>query len=281
MRDFILTQSDYAKHSTASQQVVVALRPDGFSFLIRTQPKDIAAVGYVTTSAEVHSAQYEQELRRFLQQDLLQQPFETYSILYANQAVSAVPAELYAEQQRTELFTISQPLSASETVAQQALRGANAVVLYALPKRTVNICNEELHAECRFFPQAAAFIERCVAHNALVQRKTLSISVESFYFDAVLAEGGKLLFYNNFSFHNVNEFVHITRTLCEQLQLSPQEVEIELSGKISAASNYCKSLQLFLPRTQVVQQLNNDVSFPFNPLLFSVFNNLISVSLCE
>ncbi|MDR2962626.1 MAG: DUF3822 family protein [Bacteroidales bacterium] len=280
MRNFILTTSDYAKN-TPEQSAVIALRPDGFSFLIRTQPHSIAAVGYVSTAAAPQSAQYEQELRRFLQQELLQQSFAQCSILYAAQAVSMVPGEFYSEQHRTEVFTLTQALESGETVAQQALRGVDAVVLYALPQNSVNTCNEELHRECRFFPQAASFIERSVAHNTLVRRKMLSISVESFYFDIVLAENGKLLFYNNFSFTNVNEFVHIVRMVCEQLQLVPQDVEIELSGKISAASNYCKSLQLFFPHAQVVQQLNNDIDFSFNPLLFSVFTNLISLQLCE
>ncbi len=279
MHNLFLTQNGYTKNGNEQQSVAIAIRNNGFSFVIRTQ-SSIAALCYVSVST-INTAEYEQSLREFLQHDLLQQSFTNCSIIYSNQAVSVIPHEFYAEQYAQALFALTQPLTTGETVENYRLKNNNATIVYALPHNIVKICNETLKTNCRFLPQTAPFLERSFAHNTIMHKKTLYISLESFHCEATVINGNKLEFYNNFAFQTVNDFVYLVLNLCKQLGLPPKEIHVELSGKISAAASYCKSLQLFVPQVNVAQQLNNIPQFPFNPVLYSVFSNLISIELCE
>lgn len=298
MRDLFLTQSSYAQGMSNQQKAVIAIRNDGFSCIIRTQPRAIAALGYTTIAAQANSDEYEQALRKFLQHNLLQQKFDACSIIYSNQAVGLVPKEFYSAQNAHELFTLTQPLAANETVESYNVKNSDTIILYALPRNIVTICNEELHANCRFFPQAAPFIEKSfVRHSAVdalygemlnrtqdndtVGEKMLYISVESYHFDVLVTKNGKLDLYNTVSFRTVNDFVYVILDLCKQLQLNPQTTNMVLSGKISENSNYCRALQMFAPHAHVENSAHSNYDFPFNSAYYSVFSNLISTELCE
>ena len=279
MLNLFHTQNGYAKNTCEYQTLAIAVRNDGFSFVIRTQ-NAVAALRYTSIFA-INNAEYEQALREFLRHDLLQQSFAKISVLYCNQAVSVVPKEFYSPENAQEIFTLTQPCAENETVESYHCKNSDTIILYTLPHNIVRICNEELKAQCRFFPQIVPFIEKSFAGNSAANVKTLYISLESYYFDVVVVNDGKLEFFNNFSFKNVNDFVYSTLNVCKQLQLNPQTTNIVLSGKISEKSNYCKALQMFAPHAHVENPENCACEFPFNPILYSVFSNLISTDLCE
>ncbi|MCL2328406.1 MAG: DUF3822 family protein [Bacteroidetes bacterium] len=296
MRDLFLTQSGYAKNTNAQQNVAIAIRNNGFSFIIRTQPNAIAALGYVSIST-INVAEYEQALREFLRHNLLQQSFDTCTIVYCNQAVSIIPKEFYSAETVREIFTLTQPCSENESVESYQLKNNDTIILYALPQNIVAICNKELKTTCKFYPQAAPFIEKSLVRHAAIDafygemlnqkhgnnagEKMLYISVESYHFDILVTNGGKLDLYNNFSFRTVNDFVYSVLNVCQQLQLNPQTTNIVLSGKISENSNYCQALQTFAPHAHVENPAHSNCDFPFNPIYYSVFSNLISTELCE
>jgi hypothetical protein len=281
MRDLFLTQSGYEKNVYEHQNVSIAIRCDGFSFIISTQANTIVALCYTSIVPTLNANEYEQALRTFLQHSILQQSFDTCSILYSNQAVSIIPTEFHAAQHAHEIFTVTQPCAAHETVESYQLKNCDATVLYALPQNIVTLCNEELHTLCKFYPQAAPFIEKSLANNTIANQKTIYILLESYYCDIVVTQGKKLELYNNFSFRTVNDFVYVVLNVCKQVELDPHTTTIVLSGKISENSNYCKALQLFAPLTSITNQSNCTCEFPFNPVLYSVFSNLISLNLCE
>lgn len=288
-------QDGYVKNKNR-QTATIAIRNDGFSFVICSH-NSVAALCYVSIST-INTAEYELALRSFLQHDLLLQSFEKISVLYCSQSVSVVPQEFYSAETAREMFEVTQPCADNETVEKYQLQKSGAVVLYALPQRIVRICNEELKADCTFYPQIAPFIEKSFIRYSAVDSlyenmlnqarnnneyntKTFYISLESYYFDMLIISAGKLELYNSFPFNNVNDFVYSVLNVCRQFGLNPQTVNIALSGKISENSNYCKALQMFASHAHVETATNCACEFPFNPTLYSVFSNLISVHVCE
>jgi hypothetical protein len=289
------TQDGYVKN-TNPQTATIAIRNDGFSFIICSH-NSVAALCYVSISTN-NFVEYEQALHSFLQHELLQQSFEKISVLYCSQSVSVVPQQFYSPETARKMLQLTQPCAEDERVETYPLQKLNAVVLYALPQHIVRICNAELHTNCTFYPHIAAFIERSFARYSAVDAlyenmlnqaqnnseytpKTLYISLESYYFDLLVIRTGKLELYNSFAFNNVNDFVYAVLNVCKQLGLNPQTVNIVLSGKISENSNYCKALQMFASHAHVETVTNSAYEFPFNPTLYSVFSNLISVNVCE
>ena len=294
MHDLFLTQNGYAKNTNTRQNAAIAVRGDGFSFIIRTQPNAVAALGYVSVSS-INAAEYEHALQNFLRHDLLQQPFDSCTIVYCSQAVALVPKEFYSAETAREMFTLTQHCAENESVESCQLKNCDAVVLYALPQKIAAMCNEELHTQCKFYPQTAPFIEKSLQRHAAIDafygkmlnqkhgndagKKMLYISVESYHFDLLVTNGGKLELYNNFSFRTVNDFVYLVLDVCKQLELNPQTTNIVLSGKISENSNYCRALQMFAPHAHVENPAHSKCDFPFNPIYYSVFSNQISLEI--
>ena len=86
-----------------------------------------------------------------------------------------------------------------------------------------------------------------MSHDDYGASKLLTIHLEQHYFTMVFTEQEQLLFCNRFPYQTPAELTYLILFGLNQLQVSPEEMQVKLYGEITPYSDLYTELAKFLP----------------------------------
>lgn len=285
MQDIFQIHPDYSNFEITQQAISIALRQDGFSFVIHNlENEKIIGVFYKTFSDTLSRESYLQELELFLNHELVQQQFKSFSILYVTPKITIIPSAIFKTDEIELLYTCNYKLEDFEKIQTYKIKNSESHLVFAISNEILECCKSKIHQNFNIFPQAAPFIESSILQNKLLNERNIFISLESSFFDILVLDGPKILLYNTFEFSNVNDYIFYVMNIFEQLQLNPLQNKVVLSGKISQSSNYFESTKMFIKHVTTIEPFasqNELFHYPFNKVSYPLFSHLCNLSLCE
>lgn len=270
--------------ATEYYRLSIQLSQDGFSFCIfdPRQNKYIGLQSFKFTDAGNPSS-----LNRILEElipevALLKQPYADTRIIFENRASTLIPEPLYDPGKEGAALSFNVDIAPDSRIKIDRLTISESRNIWAVP----SVVDDTLNS---FFPGSAVYHHSSVLiESMLMQNKNIEgdnriyIHVRKGWFDILLFEGGRMLFYNTFDFKVREDFIYYIIYAIEQLGLNPETVRLILLGEIMKVSalydisyKYVRHIE-FAPRNS-----GYDYSYVFHDIPGHYYLNLLNLQQCE
>jgi hypothetical protein len=137
--------------------------------------------------------------------------------------------------------SFSVPISDNSKEFTDELRIADARTIYSVPK-DLEANFSRVIGQYDLFHSSTAFIESQLLKNRNRSEQNCSVIIHSQYFELLVTNGKQLLLYNTFDIENNDSVLYYLLFCCEQLDLNPETLLLELSGSIDNTSTIYSTL---------------------------------------
>jgi hypothetical protein len=161
--------------------------------------------------------------------------FKRVDACIVTERFTLVPAAFFDSSKTKDYLGFNHPVEEDDLVVNDVLRNAEARNIYAFPKeleKTLKKISSSVRIRHHFSP----LIERALSVYKNKPARRAFAHVQGQRFDLLIAEGGKLLLANSFSFRSPEDFIYYLLFACEQLKMNPEELELEITGEIETDS---------------------------------------------
>lgn len=122
------------------------------------------------------------------------------------------------------------------------LRIADARSIYTIPEE-IEMNLHRLIGEHDLFHSSTAFIETQLLKNRNRNEQICSLIIHSNYFEILVIGGRQLILYNTFDIENPESVLYYVLFCCEQLELNPESIMLEIAGAIDNTSAIYQGLE--------------------------------------
>jgi hypothetical protein len=266
---------------TAYQQLI-SLNNNSFQLLVFDPDKN-KFIAFIQKSFSFKQGYnvYMEHLKTFLNEnELVNLSYKDTLVIWESQHSTLVPSVLFDAKEQDAYFHFNQSADKDEKICADKLKNAETYNIYSVPAGLEGILKLD---SLRIRHHATVFIEAMMIFSKnKISSKLVFVDVHSAFFDMLIIENNRLLFYNSFAYKTPEDFIYFVLFVFEQLKLSPELDGIILSGEIlknSALSDilykYVRNIDFALPNEQFVN------SYILKDLPAHTFNNLSNAVLCE
>lgn len=112
--------------------------------------------------------------------------------------------------------------------------------------------------------------------------RTLSVNVRDHHLDLMVSEGKKLVLLNSFVWQTIEDVLYYSLFVCEQLELNPEQIQVELSGAVERNSALYKLLDKYFASIRFAETLPGlKTGYGLETVPFHLHPVLFGLSLCE
>lgn len=221
-------------------------------------------------------------LKRLFSTDaVLNKRYKSVQFLVNNNKTSLVPFGLFSPKDSNASLSFSHHLMEHEHLLSDHLKLLGARNLYAIDRNLEALVKA-------FFPNvfihhaSSVFIESALINYGNASGSLVILSIYKDFFDILVLSSGKLVFYNQFSYSNNDEFIYFALLVVNQLKLDQEQTPVICFGAIKEESDRLKLLRNYIKN---VNCGSRNANFKYNDH-FSVVNptlyhNLLSAYQCE
>lgn len=220
-------------------------------------------------------------LKSFLKEnELFVHDYKDTLVLWETQRSTLVPDALFENSEPETYFYFNQVNENDEKICIDRLRTAEVANVFAIPS---NFDNDLSLKSCRIRHHASVFIESCmISSKHHMMQKQVFVDVHSSFFDMLVSENGRLLFYNSFAYKTAEDFIYFVLFVYNQLKLSPETDGIILSGTVlknlalyDILYKYMRKIEFANPGDQYIN------SYILKDIPAHTIKNLTEAVLCE
>ena len=270
--------------NTDNLSLSIQLAPDGFSFSI-FRPDDHKYLS-------VESIHFNQDLiqqgsTHLLLEALnnnkwLNRAYDSVQIFYEIPLVSLVPSSLFnpADQESISGFSFAVP--EGHHLNNERLQNLDAHLLFYVPDRLEETLMQKFPAAV-FQSHARSLVDLLMLINKnLPQQKRMFVNVRNAHLDLLIIEGKQLLFYNIFHYTSKEDFIYYILFVMDQLNLSPEELSLHLSGLVDKNSTLFDMAFKYVKNISFVEAQQPFIfSHVFDDVPLHYYFNLFKSPLCE
>jgi hypothetical protein len=161
--------------------------------------------------------------------------FKRVDACITTERFTLVPAAFFDSSKIKDYIGFNHPAEEDDLVLNDVLRNAEARNIYAFPKE-IEKSLKKISSSVRIRHHLSPLIERVLSVFKNKPARRAFAHVQEQRFDLLIAEGGKLLLANSFSFRSPEDFIYYLLFACEQLKMNPEELELEITGEIETDS---------------------------------------------
>jgi Protein of unknown function (DUF3822) len=152
--------------------------------------------------------------------------------------------------------------------------------VYTLPQTiTDHINNKSQHPS--MIHASSAVIETQLTTNRNRRDELMTLVVHNSYFEIIVTKGKTLLFYNTFDIENTDSIIYFTLFCCEQLNLNPDTIHLQVGGKIGPTAATYLSIKKYFRHVSFCKIPDNvNLSYLFNDLPEHLLYNIYCIPTC-
>jgi Protein of unknown function (DUF3822) len=214
--------------------------------------KDIAANKFIAFEhITIQKANFFQELDKLWEtvlskSKLLHSVYQLVSCVLVNNKATLVPNSVLEVDKKEKYLNFNSNLLNSETVFLNELKSIDASNLFSVEDSIKAKIKVLCSGDVVYSHFSSTLIESLVLANKNKVGKKLFVHIQSTHFEIVLLEGKKLLFYNTFTYQSPEDLAYYLLFVCEQMQLNPETIEVELLGEVVTKSAIYKLLEKYI-----------------------------------
>lgn len=120
-------------------------------------------------------------------------------------------------------------------------------------------------------------VQKLLDASKNIDDKKMTVHFNSDYFEVVVIQNQKLVFFNSFDYQTPEDFIYYVLFTAEQLQLNPEHFPLELAGTIDSENDYFKIAYKYIRNVSLIDvedlRWNNYFSEAENRNHFILFNS--------
>lgn len=252
-----MTNIDFTK----SEQYTLSIRlsADGFSFSVHSPQQ---ADGYFFESYPINTSySLTANIKGMLTSTpALKHPYAQVNILIDTPRFTAIPFELFEDEQTEDLFYHNFPKNNHETILCNILGKGNIALLFGMDKYAHQLLNENF-PQARIFACISPLIEHFVHKNHEDNRHQLFAHFKKNAFEIFAFDKGKLLLVNTFNCQQISDQVYYLLYIWQQLGFSQEKDQLWISGHVEKEEELQTELNKFLRQ---VTQIPSQAPLPFD-----------------
>lgn len=277
---------DKAFEKEASQYygLSIQLSLDGFSFCL-LDPVQYKYLGIQSYDFQhiLSFGQLNTALKELISSnEYLNLPYESVKILWETNRSTLVPEAFFDSQSLADHIMLNHQIQPGETPAVDYLT--------VLESRNVWLSPDLIHSTLKhFFPLAAVhhhgsvLIESILATNKnRDDGNGVFAYVRKNWFDIVIINGNKLVFFNSFRYQAKEDFIYFLIYVLEQLELNPETVQLTFLGEILKLSQIYDITNKYVRHVSFGNRPQDfKFSYVFDEIPGHFYYNLINHYRCE
>ena len=273
---------------TDKYKLSILLLPDGFSFcVLDTRTLTYVAIGdYSGKPSELSvsprkDTQWDHLRNQIQEVDLFRHNYVKIDLAYGSPKVTLVPPGFLQDEPGEHYFRFNHSLDASEVIKSQVIPVGEMTALFSVPSGIVQV-SRELFPGAALGCTASALIQGLLMANAHILARQVFIHTWGNYFDIVVIQGRRLLYFNTFIKHAPEDLAYYVIYVLEQLGFIPAEEQVVLMGDIAKDSDEFNLLYQYIDRIHFAG-LDTDAGFSpvFSEVLVHRYYLLFTLPFCE
>jgi hypothetical protein len=235
--------------------------------------------------------------KRISADPILKLSYKSKSCAIVDDKATLIPDSLFDESKANKFLQFNTVINSNKVLKEEAdlsksedliddqikydklsILGANNI--YTLPIELKQLLKKHFGA-IEVFHYSSTLIETLLMMHKNKSTITLFVNFHASNFDLLLIENNSLKLYNSFCCSTKEDFVYYILFACEQLNLNPEEIHIELLGELDSKSAYYQLLYKYIRNIQFSKRNDSfTYSYKFNELPSNYFYNLFSQFQC-
>lgn len=255
----------------------------GFSFCLldRVLNKFIAIANFEfdkINSYPILSQEVEQILNN---NEIFQYQFHHVKLLFASPKYTFIPSEFFSKKTAKTFYHFNQQLKPTETLLDNYIYGNSSYVSYTIPNTLYNLFVERF-PNIKIFHHSSPHIEEILLKNKLQKfEQSIHINFYNNFFDIAYLKQDKLQLYNSFVFKTATDFQYFILNVCDQLELSVNEVPVFISGSVNRNDVKIENLKKFIKNVSFAGRPSHfEYSYIYNDIPDHYLLNLLNVYQC-
>lgn len=167
----------------------------------------------------------------------LQIPLKDVQVIHQNNLFSLVPKAIFQEEHLKHYLKFNTRLFPTDFVAFDSPDSYDFVVVY-VPLTNVNNHFFDRYGSFTFLHSSTVFIEKTLLKERNDHNLKLNVHLYKEQMDVLVTAGKNIQLFNSFQYSTPEDFIYYILFIAEQLQLNPEIVPLQLSGKISKKDAY-------------------------------------------
>ncbi len=257
---------------------------DGFSFCIydinRNKFSGIEIYDFQGVSNYLGLANL---IREFIPKtEWLSLDYESVSIAFETPVCTLVPSPLFKDTHANDYLKLNFNLQLDDLIKNDHLSLLDANNIWSIPHNIYKRIT-------KFFPKAqihhhaSSLIENLLLHNKNRESgEVVFVNVRKNWFDIVVLDGNKLLFYNAFRYKAKEDFIYFLIFVLEQLNLNPEITDVVLLGEVLKISSVYEVAYKYIRNISFGKRSNDyQYSYVIDEMPEHFYFNLIHLQQCE
>lgn len=276
--DESLNQAD-----TENLKLSIQLALDGFSFSI-FNPENQKYLSIESQNLNPNNSTNDKlgkVLEALSEKEWMHRKYNSVNIFFEIPVVSLVPAPLFKAHEQETLSSFNFNIPTGNSLNSERLQNLDAYLLFHEPNNLVETLQPQfekaiIQSHARVLVDSLLLINKNLSSN-----KRMFVNVRNGYLDILIIEGKQLLFYNIFHYVSKEDFIYFILFVMDQLDLSPEEISLQISGFINKKSalfdmafRYVKNVDFVLPSNAFTY------SHVFDDIPLHYYFNLFNSPLC-
>lgn len=258
-------------HSTKECHLSIKIGLNGISFCIRNNLEILALESYKNSLSQLES---KIEKNRWLNQD-----YATINITINTKKYVLVPTLFYKNEDRNKYLKLNHTNTEQLECLVDEVKPIESFVVYGISKAEQDIIST-------FFPKStikhisSMHITNMITKYKNCEEKTMIVNVDYRLIHITVLDNTKLIFFNVFNYQTAHDCVYYILFVCEQLELNPEHLSVELMGEIKKDSELYNLIYTYIRYVNFAKRSVN-LSPNIDSLLEHEQYTLLHQHLCE
>jgi hypothetical protein len=211
----------------------------------------------------------------------LSREYKQVNVSFVNKKFTLIPTPLYLKEKEKSFLEFNHVIEPQEIILSDTIKTAEAVAVFAIPK----LIHEEfvkLFKNLKVHHFCSSLIEMILSQYKNQTKRKVFIHVQPSHFEVLVAEGGKLFFFNTFQHQTSEDFIYYILFVCEQLQMNPEELDLVLLGEIEKNSALYEILHKYIRNISFgTRNENYQFSYKLDTVPSHFYYSILSQSLAD
>ena len=228
------------------------------------------------------SFQLEKEIAsRLDQEDLLKYGSGEVRILFNQAPYSWIPNAFYKVGKEREVLDFQHKTPFSDQIFTKDLPALDAKMIFAVPDNLVRFFDQRFPM-CSFWHAVYPWLKHGISRWNNEEKSRLMARVTDSSFDLMLWQNKRMEYVNTFEYTNAEDFLYYLLFTMEQLNLDPEEIDLELSGQVVKTSPIFEYVWKYVRNVSFDTDVEKDRrSYVFHEIPSHFYPALTRMHLCE
>lgn len=232
---------------------------NGLSFLILDQETSLVYFNQEIDFSKTHNPEevlneIEQAYKKHPE---LQTPLKEVTVIHQNTLFSLVPKALFQEDTPEDYLKLNSRLLQTDFIAHDHIATCDFVVVY-VPLTNVNNYFFDLYGSFTFLHAATHYIDTILASERNGNPLKMFVKLHKNQMDILVTSGKQIQLFNSFDYSTPEDFIYYILFIAEQLQLNPETVSLQLSGKISKEDSFFDIAYTYIRHITIEKENNTN-----------------------